>query len=179
MTSDLGTPLPLHISLSRPFVLTTEQKDVFLSRVPGALRLRSFSRFAVRPSALSWHRSPDSNRAFLVLRVQESCDGGNLGLTRLLERCNEVVREFGQPELYSDAGRVMDRFHLSVAWSFVDVTGSLQSRTDVAYENFRDQVAAMEIPIESVKVKIGNIITSLSLADYGQKRSEVGSLFST
>ncbi|ELQ36020.1 hypothetical protein OOU_Y34scaffold00669g5 [Pyricularia oryzae Y34] len=179
LTSDLGTPLPLHISLSRPFVLTTEQKDVFLSRVPGALRLRSFSRFAVRPSALSWHRSPDSNRAFLVLRVQESCDGGNLGLTRLLERCNEVVREFGQPELYSDGGRVMDRFHLSVAWSFVDVTGSLQSRTDVAYENFRDQVAAMEIPIESVKVKIGNIITSLSLADYGQKRSEVGSLFST
>ncbi|TLD29218.1 hypothetical protein PspLS_03614 [Pyricularia sp. CBS 133598] len=177
LTSDLGTPLPLHISLSRPFVLTTEQKDTFLSRVPGALRLRSFSRFAVCPSALSWHRSPDSNRAFLVLRVQEGCDGGNRGLTRLLERCNELVGEFGQPELYSDGGRAMDRFHVSIAWSFVEVTGSLQSRTNAMYENFRDQVAAMEIPIESVKVKIGNVITSLSLAEYRQKRSETGSLF--
>ncbi|TLD06106.1 uncharacterized protein PgNI_08628 [Pyricularia grisea] len=180
LTSDLGTPLPLHISLSRPFVLTTEQKDNFLSRVPGALRLRSFSRFAVCPSALSWHRSPDSNRAFLVLRVQEEGrDGGNQGLVRLLERCNEVVREFGQPELYSDGGRAMDRFHISVAWSFTDVTGSLQSRTDAVYESFRDQVAAMEIPIESVKVKIGNVITSLSLAEYGQKRAQTGSLFGT
>lgn len=165
LTSDLGTPLPLHISLSRPLVLATDQKDEFLSRVTSTLRQQSSSRFTVGPSALSWHRSPDSNRAFLVLRVQQGRDGTNQGLTRLLEKCNRLVKQFGQPELYSDGGKSMDRFHVSLAWSFASVTGSLQSRTAAVYNDFLTKVAAMDIPVDSVKVKIGNVVTSLPMAD--------------
>lgn len=33
LASDLGAPVPLHISLPQPFDLTTERKDDFLGRV--------------------------------------------------------------------------------------------------------------------------------------------------
>jgi hypothetical protein len=38
LISDLGTPLPLHISLSRPFVLTTDEKDDFSQRLSGIIK---------------------------------------------------------------------------------------------------------------------------------------------
>lgn len=178
LTSDLGTPLPLHISLSRPFVLTTDDKDDFLRRLTAAIEGQTAtSRFTVRPSALSWHRSPDSNRAFLVLRVRERDDGTNPGLAALLARCNALVPQFGQPPLYASSppghdgaaaapSSADDKFHVSVAWSFADVTKELHARTAGVYERsgFQGRVGALQIPVECVKVKIGNVVASLTLS---------------
>lgn len=41
LTSDLGTELPLHLSLSRPNVLKTEEKAEFLDLLEGKLRKSS------------------------------------------------------------------------------------------------------------------------------------------
>ncbi|KAL8393089.1 hypothetical protein RB595_003042 [Gaeumannomyces hyphopodioides] len=194
LASDLGTPLPLHISLSRPFVLTTEDKDDFLRRLTAAIEGQTAtSRFAVRPSALSWHRSPDSNRAFLVLRVREreSDDGANPGLAALLARCNALVRQFGQPPLYASSSppgggsnsavpsSADDKFHVSVAWSFADVTEELRARTAAVYgrPGFQDRVGALQIPVECVKVKIGNVVASLALSGGRPQRRAKQNLF--
>lgn len=121
LTSDLATPLPLHISLSRPLVLRTEDKDAFLNQITDAL-LRGLgnnkrSSFDVAVHDLSWFRTPGGHRSFLVLRVRSSSeivkDGGaltaqgnpllatNPELTALLTRCNHVVAQYGQSPLYS------------------------------------------------------------------------------
>lgn len=122
LTSDLGAPQPLHVSLSRPLALATGNKDIFLERVIASIAgttSGSVRPFTLRPTALVWHRSPDSDRTFLVLRV-ESCltDDGpmtavakatatwghNQQLTTLLTRCNAIAKEFGQPALYEIGG---------------------------------------------------------------------------
>lgn len=246
LTSDLGTPLPLHISLSRPIVLRTEEKDSFLEDVTKSLLghhsqsnnhnnddyaycAGRLSPFQVCAHNLSWHRSPESDRSFLVLRVRSTTitttsssspneNGKRCGratatnpeLATLLRRFNNIVARYGQPQLYSlaaadankpvasqnnaptystdngnkvlpvdDAGRAakdLDEtaFHVSIAWSFSKPTPEIQARTAAVLlgkEEFRrgilgdgDEKGGIQIPVDSVKVKIGNVVTSLALA---------------
>lgn len=116
LTSDLGAPLPLHISLSRPLSLTTGNKDAFLDAVRAALAHGAgVPVFSLRPTGLEWHRTAESARSFLVLRVEpvapdadaERSPGEkqekNRELTQLLRRCNGVAQSFGQPALYAFA----------------------------------------------------------------------------
>uniref|UniRef100_A0A8H7NMC5 U6 snRNA phosphodiesterase 1 n=1 Tax=Bionectria ochroleuca TaxID=29856 RepID=A0A8H7NMC5_BIOOC len=74
LTSDLGSPLPLHISLSRPLSLTTANKDDFLEKASGAIQAGAVAPFAVTPRTLAWYKSPDSDRIFLIIRVASSRD---------------------------------------------------------------------------------------------------------
>lgn len=115
LTSDLGAPQPLHISLSRPLALATSDKDGFLERVRAAVAGSGVAPFALRCLGVEWHRTSESGRSFLVLRVQSESDAAspptaspknnpNPELTTLLRRCNGVARHFSQPELYQWAG---------------------------------------------------------------------------
>ncbi|KAK6204201.1 hypothetical protein LQW54_008320 [Pestalotiopsis sp. IQ-011] len=163
LTSDLGAPLPLHISLSRPLSLPTARKDDFLERVRDAVAKSGVSAFELVPDCLEWHRTHESARSFLVLRVR-SCSSGkiasatsgsssangkreekqekNAELSTLLRHCNALCRTFGQPELYAfkpseDEGAtwdVGDAFHVSVAWSFSEPTEELKRATQEVFE---------------------------------------------
>lgn len=163
LTSDLGAPLPLHISLSRPLSLPTARKDDFLERVRDAVAKSGVRAFELVPDGLEWHRTHESARSFLVLRVR-SCSSGkaasstpgsssakgevrekqekNAELGTLLRHCNALCRTFGQPELYAfkpseDEGTardVGDAFHVSVAWSFSEPTEELKRATQEVFE---------------------------------------------
>ncbi|KUI58387.1 U6 snRNA phosphodiesterase [Cytospora mali] len=120
LESGLGAPLPLHVSLSRPFVLRTGEKDGFLEDLVGEVQVCGVGAFELVCDGLSWHRSPDSERSFLVLRVRSSSSstaattttttavnggasrsGRNPELSTLLARCNDLVSSYGQPKLYA------------------------------------------------------------------------------
>lgn len=69
--------MPLHISLSAPLVLRTENKDEYLEALLSALRplAKSYkSGITILPNHLSWHLNEDGSRGFLVLRVLEDAD---------------------------------------------------------------------------------------------------------
>ncbi|KAI1259935.1 U6 snRNA phosphodiesterase Usb1 [Xylariaceae sp. FL1019] len=157
LTSDLNTPLPLHISLSRPIVLSTSQKDDFLTDLESSIKASSISPFDVAPLDLAWHRSHESARSFLVLRVgsvranstregktsaedeKTTCseENPNPQLTALLKRSNDLVTRYGQPALYTAPSTsaqenkpdVGTSFHVSIAWSFAEPTIELRTLT--------------------------------------------------
>lgn len=121
-----------------------------------------------------------------------SNENGNPGLAALLAKCNALVTQFGQPPLYASsssssdgdgdgggAASTDDRFHVSVAWSFADVTEELRARTAAVYgrPGFQDQVGALRIPVECVKVKIGNVVSSLALSGGRPRRAGKQNIF--
>jgi U6 snRNA phosphodiesterase len=181
LTSDLGAPLPLHISLSRPLTLTTANKDAFLERLDSAIRSHPVSGFSAAPGGLAWYKSPDSERLFLIVRVvtspsharSQSGSGSqapgapNPELTALLRRCNTVAALFDQPRLYQKNVEDMNvgaAFHVSVAWTF-DVPStqdSLRSLSVFKEVRFKD-MPAWEIAVSGVKVKIGNVVHHVPL----------------
>ncbi|TQN74243.1 U6 snRNA phosphodiesterase [Colletotrichum shisoi] len=181
LTSDLNAPLPLHISLSRPLSLPTAQKDHFLSALTHSLSAATGG-FHISPRGIGFFKSPDSDRAFLVLRVANSAvsqdttstNGKNPQLQKLLTKCNAVALRLNHPPLYqSDATELVDdAFHMSIGWTFglPPEDACLRTRALLKQPDFRD-VGQWQIGVSGVKIKIGNIITHVPLTDDSRARN--------
>lgn len=220
LLSDLGAPLPLHISLSRPLALASDAKAPFLRDTERAVRASGVAAFrlACRGAvAAEWHRTAESGRSFLVLRVRSSRggsesrssiqsgggrqrnvaegeqeDGGvdpdgnpNPELTELLRRCNTVAAKHGQPGLYQwaegcdgpGAGRQLgEAFHVSIAWSFAEPDDELERATRQVFGEpaTERRLREVQVPVEGVKVKIGNVITHVELRQPGTSTGRKG-----
>ncbi|TVY19212.1 U6 snRNA phosphodiesterase, partial [Lachnellula arida] len=100
LTSDLGAPLPLHISLSRPIGFGTGQKDDFVTSLETAIKSSGIRPFDFAFSGLDWVANFENTRWFLVLRIQKAEFDS---LNKLLHVCNAAVQDYGQPPLYAKA----------------------------------------------------------------------------
>ncbi|TDZ20698.1 U6 snRNA phosphodiesterase [Colletotrichum orbiculare MAFF 240422] len=186
LTSDLNTPLPLHISLSRPLSLPTAQKDDFLASLTSTLSSAT-APFTLFPIGLGFFKSPDSDRAFLVLRVanpaaaaskgsSDSTHGKNPQLRALLVKANTIALNFGQPPLYDAHATelVDDAFHVSIGWTFglPAEDACLATYGVLRTGDFRG-IRDWEITVSGVKAKIGNTVTHIPLRD-GKQRKQTG-----
>ncbi|KAM0297279.1 hypothetical protein ACHAPM_009812 [Fusarium culmorum] len=168
LTSELGSPLPLHISLSRPLSLTTSAKGEFLDKITESFNSSGIAPFAVKPQSLAWFRSPDSDRTFLILRVASGPDTKPLNpeLTSLLLRSNSVAAQFGLPSLYarSPDEPVGGAFHVSIGWTFHLPGDELSLKTLRVFKQSKfDDIRKWEISVPGVKVKIGNVVNHIAL----------------
>lgn len=187
LISDLGSPLPLHISLSRPISLPTADKDNFLEKITHTIHTSGTAPFIVRPNSLKWFKSPDSNRTFLVLRVASNASAGseddaakdlNPELMSLLTRCNTVVTSFDQPALYqqNQNGPAGNEFHISIAWTFDQPDDEASQRTVEVFKQARLGIQSWEIDVPGVKAKIGNVVNHIALKGSGRD-NRVSKLF--
>lgn len=187
LTSDLGAPLPLHISLSRPLSLTTSNKDAFLDKITETIRNSAVSPFYVAPRGLAWYKSPDSDRVFLIVRVTSENGSTsndkkepNPELMTLLTKCNYVAARFDQPSLYQQrASKAKDElssagsaFHVSIAWTF-DVPGEEPGLRGINVFKRRryNGMRRWEIDVSAIKAKIGNVVHHIPLKQKGKDRA--------
>jgi hypothetical protein len=176
LTSDLGSPLPLHISLSRPLSLTTGSKDEFLAKITESFNSSGIAPFAVQPQGLAWFRSPDSDRTFLILRVASGPDTKdakplNPELTNLLLRSNSVAAQFDQPTLYAKTPNepVGSAFHVSIGWTFHLPADEMSLKTLRLFRQSKfDDIRRWEISVPGIKVKIGNVVNHVALNKTGR-----------
>ncbi|KAK0657578.1 hypothetical protein B0T16DRAFT_63560 [Cercophora newfieldiana] len=200
LTSDLGAPLPLHISLSRPLSLTTATKDEFLSKLRSGVCNTRVAPFTLWCRGVEWHHTDESGRSFLVLRVQSQSQSSaalNPELTGLLGRCNALAEEHGQPQLYQwavkgdgsagdaevngDGDQAGDRvgraFHVSIAWSFAKPTGELKRLTEEVFGEAKaqDRIHETQIHVDGIKAKIGNVVTHIPLPQAGKRADDKSS----
>ena len=188
LQNELGVALPLHVSLSRPLVLKTEQKDEFLPALKQAVSGSGVKSFTTRLEQLQWHPNEDRTRWFLVLRVADENDE----LMKLLRACNSVADTYGQPRLYEEHGHshskhkqgvqmnqdrdsqaAKKKFHISIAWSLQRPSESGVTNAGKSIGDGTDlpsSVRSLRVGFGEVKVRIGQDVTSLSL-DRKRRRS--------
>ncbi|KIW92037.1 uncharacterized protein Z519_07019 [Cladophialophora bantiana CBS 173.52] len=169
--SELGVQLPLHISLSAPLVLKTEQRDQFQTSLESKLSQARIRPFTVEVLGLDWVANHVKTRFFLVLRLVKP---ENDELNRLLSICNATARQFGLPCLYADSRDTptsllshskrktvpemtdkSDAFHISIAWTLHEPDD--QSRQELI-RLADDQLRALKASFLLLKLKIGNAV---------------------
>ncbi|MDI1488217.1 MAG: poly(U)-specific 3'-to-5' RNA exonuclease [Ramalina farinacea] len=184
LRSDLGAPLPLHISLSRPIVLRGEQRHDFLHDLTARIRKLGMQPFTLHAiHGADWVANHDDTRWFLVLRLER--DKGD-SLNKLLWVSNQTVKEYGQFGLYekqiplpadrqmpnrkqrriggSEEADLSMHFHISIAWTLASPRVEEQTRVLGPSEGGSEE-EGLGVNVEVVKVKIGNNINSVALAD--------------
>jgi hypothetical protein len=179
----LGALQPLHISLSAPLVLHTDQKQLFEKDITTRISRSHVKPFTVHVAGLDWVANHDKTRFFLVLKLGKPA---NNELNKLLSSCNATAQHFGVPMLYADhpnrtiddssevkpRQEAMDRsdaFHISIAWTLEEP--DRQAREQLA-DLDRTHLQQLEVSFSLVKLKIGNVVNDISLtkhedAEYG------------
>lgn len=178
--NELGVSLPLHISLSRPLVLKTEQKDAFLAQLKKIISTSGSRALTVKIASTAWHPNETRTRWFLVLALDRSALPD---LQKLLGAANATAAQFGQPKLYYEGGSTSEqaghteKFHISIAWTLQDPTGNpAVSKIDIttlAASTGKPDLQSINVSFTEVKVRIGQDVTAIPL---GPRRSH-GSLF--
>jgi hypothetical protein len=201
LQSELGAPLPLHISLSRTLQIKTEDRDAFLGTLRSCLRKSAVRSFHFKFQSLKWVPNFERNRWFLVIGIEKStCNE----LNRLLNACNEATGRCGHPALYtggqgdgpmennpvSDGSKKRkseateedeevdhsNRFHISIAWNLEEPDPELISlikTLDVAKYLHQPQAA-----FNTVKARVGNMVHNIVLrtgkSDHSTRRGVLG-----
>ncbi|EPS44648.1 hypothetical protein H072_1353 [Dactylellina haptotyla CBS 200.50] len=157
--SDLGTQLPLHISMSRPVVLRTEERDGFMTSLERGVQRVGIGPFDVDFTALEWVPNQDRTRWFWVMRASSPV------LSTLLAVCNQVVRRHRQPELYlrDSRGNIRDGFHVSIGWSLTEPTKEISQEISAAISEVRADLQELKMRCDTLKVKIGNAVHTVEL----------------
>lgn len=193
LQSPLGSPLPLHASLSQPLILQTLQREAFLDALVLQLRRTSVRPFTVRFATLKWVANQESTRWFLVLGMERP--HGN-ELNRLLDACNTVAERFALLPLYRSGsggepckpdilkrgdisrGRASDHsecFHISIAWSLNPPEAGMMDMTlhsEAVTARMEKEVRKIEVGFDAVKVKIGNTVSSVDLSARARERAK-------
>ncbi|KAE8382206.1 U6 snRNA phosphodiesterase Usb1 [Aspergillus bertholletiae] len=179
LRSDLGAQLPLHISLSRPVVLRTEQRQSFLETFQSTIQDSNIRAFNATTEGLRCVSNYEKTRWFYVLRVKKP---ENDGLNRLLKLSNRSLASFSQPALYEASPHILNAdassstsiqwlrcsstdysnfFHISLAWSLTEP--SPDEKDQIASIELRE-LSNLSVSFDCVKAKLGNNITSMPLA---------------
>jgi hypothetical protein len=153
--------------------------------VTNNLRIASVRPFQVEFHSLAWYPNHDNTRWFLSLSATKP---QNNELNRLLDACNRTAKASQQPVLYlkddaedsnpltkkgkqqkqqetaleptasQDIPDCSDSFHVSLAWSLSNPLENGYNQTMTT-----DELKRLSVLFDSVKVKIGNILTSIPL----------------
>ncbi|KAH7076435.1 U6 snRNA phosphodiesterase Usb1 [Paraphoma chrysanthemicola] len=183
LESELGAPLPLHVSLSRTLQIQTEDRDHFLDTLKSSLRKAAVSAFPITFAGLKWVPNFQRNRWFLVLGIERSAPNE---LNRLLDACNETAKRCGHPSLYiggpgdgpmesetEDEARKRrktevpeaidrsDRFHVSIAWNLEEPDEDWISLVKAIKVD--ECIGLPEAAFDAVKAKVGNAVHDINL----------------
>jgi len=179
LRSDLGAQLPLHISLSAPLVLKTEQKELFENKINAKLANNHIKPFTIDVAKLDWVANHDKTRFFLVLKLSKPEDDE---LNELLAICNATAAQFDLPQLYEIAddtrpgGQVnltsktqqdvtdkSDAFHISIAWTLEEPDARARGKL---IDQMDDQLQGLKVSFSLLKLKIGNTVIDIPLAQH-------------
>jgi hypothetical protein len=185
LQSELGASLPLHVSLSRTLQIKTEDRDPFLETLRVSLRRSAVPAFNFEFQHLKWVPNFERNRWFLVLGIKIPKHDE---LNGLLRACNKAAESHGHAGLYTGSygdGPMEDNnsdnkskrrrvnedelqehdyseyFHVSIAWNLTepDTEWTTLVRTIDTSKYMQSPGAAFD----AVKVRIGNVVHSISL----------------
>ncbi|KAH8596690.1 U6 snRNA phosphodiesterase Usb1 [Bisporella sp. PMI_857] len=196
LASDVGTALPLHISLSRPIGFSTDRKDDFVVALDRAIKSSGIRPFQIQVSDLDWVPNFEKTRWFLVFRIKEPETNG---LNKLLHICNDVVQNYDQPPLYVDAvvrttpkkkhtqhisrrnskdiyKELQDRsnaFHFSIAWTLKPPDKDLLEATEAMVPRNLQAAQEIDVKVDEIKAKIGNVVTGIHLQSQVLERTGI------
>lgn len=195
LASDMGATLPLHISLSPPIGLLTAQKDVFLETATNSITSSTIRPFRVKFTSLDWVSNFEQTRWFLVMRLETPpenelnrilgrCNevGEEFGQPPLYEsrtstepkpsppsKKRKLQNNYQAAPMFPKARTSVPaadgKFHVSIAWMLTPPDKTTLKATKAVEELRFPEVRKLHIDVNEIKVKIGNIVTSVGLPE--------------